>query len=175
MKISFRELIIPTPKIALTLNAWANDREIVHLMRPSFSEEELNAEHSVTEETLLQRIADGHVSYLVYANEELVGEMNYIVDPPHLLKHKKGSAWIGISIGAASARGKGIGVLAMQHLENEIRAAGCIRIELGVFEYNTRAIKLYKKMGYTEFGHVPAFTYWDGKMWTDIRMEKSLE
>ena len=31
------------------------------------------------------------------------------------------------------------------------------------------------EMGYEEFGHVPEFTYWDGKMWTDIRMEKRLK
>ena len=144
-------------------------------MRPSFSKEELDAETSVTLDTLAERIERGHVFYLVYANEKLVGEMNYTVNPPQLLRHEPNSAWIGITIGEASARGKGIGVQAMQYLEAEIRAAGCARIELGVFEYNTRAIKLYKKMGYQEIGRVPEFTYWQGKMWTDIRMEKRLK
>ena len=175
MQVNFKKLVTPTPEIALTMTEWANDRAIVHLMRPSFSQGELQAETSVTVATLLERIERGHVFYLVYADEQLVGEMNYVVDPPQLLKHQKGSAWIGISIGVASARGKGIGAKAMQYLEDEIRAAGYARIELGVFEYNEPAIRLYKKMGYKEFGHVPEFTYWDGKMWTDIRMEKRLK
>jgi RimJ/RimL family protein N-acetyltransferase len=46
------------------------------------------------------------------------------------------------------------------------------RIELGVFEFNTVAIGLYKKMGYNEIGRIEDFTYWNGKMWQDIRMEK---
>ena len=31
------------------------------------------------------------------------------------------------------------------------------------------------KMGYKEIGRIDDFTYWDGKMWTDIRMEKILK
>ena len=41
MQINFKELVVPTAEIARHLNNWANDREIVHLMRPSFSKEEL--------------------------------------------------------------------------------------------------------------------------------------
>ena len=47
-------------------------------------------------------------------------------------------------------------------------------MELGVFEFNTRALKLYQKLGYTEIARIDAFTYWEGKMWQDIRMEKYL-
>ncbi len=159
----------------MQMSDWANDREIVHLMRPSFSPEELEAETVVSVESLEERINRGYVIYLIYGDEQLVGEVNYIVNPPQLMKQEPGSAWIGISIGPASARGKGIGAKAMQYLENEIRAAGYYRIELGVFEYNAPAIRLYKKMGYQEIGRIEAFTYWDGKMWTDIRMEKRLK
>ena len=112
--------------------------------------------------------------YLIYADGELVGEMNYIADPPQLLKDEPGSAWLGITIGEAFARGKGVGMLAMQYLEDEIRAQGLARMELGVFEYNTSALKLYRKMGFQEIGRIESFTYWNGQMWTDIRMEKRL-
>ena len=175
MQIRFEKLTRATPEIAEEMDKWSNDREIIHFMRPSFSKEELEAEVPVTVEKLDERLERGYVIYLLYADEQLVGEVNYIVDPPQLMKQEPGSAWIGISIGVASARGKGIGAQAMQHLEDEIRNAGLPRIELGVFEYNERAIRLYKKMGYQEIGHVEEFTYWDGKMWTDIRMEKRLK
>ena len=86
-----------------------------------------------------------------------------------------GSAWIGISIGEASARGKGTGTQAMEYLEEQIKTQDLRRIELGVFEFNTNAMKLYEKMGYREIGRIEEFTYWQGKMWTDIRMEKRLK
>jgi len=62
----------------------------------------------------------------------------------------------------------------MGYLEEEIKAQGLKRIELGVFEFNTNAIKLYRKMGFEEIGRIDDFTYWDGRMWGDIRMEKYL-
>ena len=111
----------------------------------------------------------------IYLDDQLVGEMNYMVDPPHLYKKEPGTAWIGITIGDAAAQGKGVGRAAMQFLEEQIRAQGLKRIELGVFEFNTRAHHLYQKLGYQEIGRVAAFTYWDDKMWADIRMEKYLE
>jgi hypothetical protein len=43
---------------------------------------------------------------------------------------------------------------------------------LGVFEFNTSAIKLYQKAGYREIVRLPDFTHWQDKMWQDIRMKK---
>ena len=63
----------------------------------------------------------------------------------------------------------------MRYLEGQIREQGLKRIELGVFEFNASAIKLYKKMGYQEIGRIDDFTYWHEKMWQDIRMEKYLD
>jgi RimJ/RimL family protein N-acetyltransferase len=100
--------------------------------------------------------------------------MGYQVDPEHLYKKEPGTAWIGITIGEENGRGKGIGVLALQHLEEQIKVKGLKRMELGVFEFNTNAIKLYKKLGFREFARLEDFTYRDGKMWQDIRMEKYL-
>ncbi len=174
MIIEFEKLAIPTPDIAMALNDWANDPALAHLMRPSRDKEELKQKVSVTTQTLLDRLERGYQIYLIYADGKLVGEMNYTVNPPQLLKKERGSAWLGIGIGEASARGKGVGVQAMQYLESEIRAQGLARMELGVFEYNERAIKLYKKMGFKEIGRIEGFTYWQGRMWTDIRMEKRM-
>ncbi|WP_100402900.1 GNAT family N-acetyltransferase [Bacillus sp. FJAT-42315] len=57
--------------------------------------------------------------------------------------------------------------------ENDpVKKQGIKRIELGVFEFNKQAQKLYQKLGYKEIGRIENFTYWQGEMWTDIRMEK---
>jgi RimJ/RimL family protein N-acetyltransferase len=105
---------------------------------------------------------------------QLVGEMDYQIEPRLLYRKDVGSAWIGILIGEEIARGKGLGYQAFQFLEKEIKREGLKRIELGVFEFNHNAIKLYEKLGYQEITRFENFTYWQGKMWCDIRMEKYL-
>ena len=62
----------------------------------------------------------------------------------------------------------------MEYLEAQVRDQGLKRIELGVFEFNSPAIGLYKKMGYKEIGRIKDFTFYQGEMWADIRMEKYL-
>jgi RimJ/RimL family protein N-acetyltransferase len=122
----------------------------------------------------LQEQLEHQHTFLIYLQGRLIGEMDYQVDPGHLFRKERGTAWIGIIIGEDAGRGRGIGSLAMQYLEEQIRALGLKRIELGVFEFNTNAIKLYQKLGYQEFARIADFTYWEGRMWQDIRMEKYL-
>lgn len=171
MDIRFSKLTTPTNEIATAFTQWENDPALTYLSRPNQSQQDLVKTSDVTTDDLQQRLEHG-VLYLIYNHEKLIGEMSYQIDPPHLYKKETGTAWIGITIGEESARGMGFGTLAMQYLEDEIRKAGYQRIELGVFEFNTAAQKLYLKMGYSEIGRIPEFTFWQDKMWTDIRMEK---
>lgn len=60
----------------------------------------------------------------------------------------------------------------MQYLEEQIKRHGLKRIELGVFEFNINVRKLYQKLAYLEIGRIDNFTYWQDRMWQDIRMEK---
>ncbi len=171
MNVLFTRLISPTADMAAAFTKWDNDPALVHLMRPNHSQADLERVALVDVEELTKRL-EHQTAYLLYLEEQLVGEMSYQVDPPHLYKKEPGTAWIGITIGEESARGKGLGTLAMQHLEEEIKKAGFNRIELGVFEFNEPAQKLYQRMRYIEIGRIPEFTLWQNKMWTDIRMEK---
>jgi RimJ/RimL family protein N-acetyltransferase len=173
METSFERLETPTPEIVEHFNTWENDPLLVPLTRPNKDREALERQETVTDETLAKRL-ENHAVYLIRVDGTLVGEMNYQIDPDHLYKKEPGTAWIGITIGEAKARGKGLGALALAFLDGEIRRAGLLRIELGVFEFNLNAIKLYTRLGYKEIGRLDAFTYWDGRMWQDIRMEKYL-
>jgi RimJ/RimL family protein N-acetyltransferase len=173
MDIEFRELTEPTPEIAQSFEKWENDPTLVHLIRPNRDLEALEAREPVSVKDLEERLKHHHF-YLIYLEGRLIGEMDYQVDPKHLYKKETGTAWIGIVIGEDAGRGKGIGSLAMQYLEKQIQAQGLKRIELGVFEFNRNAIKLYQKLGYQEIARIEDFTYWDGRMWRDIRMEKYL-
>ncbi|WP_113929134.1 GNAT family protein [Bacillus sp. P14.5] len=173
MNIHFEKLTDPTIEIAEAINRWENDPALVPLIRPSQSKSALESMEIVTVDQLHKRL-EHHSTYLIYLDEKLIGDMNFMIDPSHLYKKEAGTAWIGITIGEAEGRGKGIGYHAMRFLESEIKKKDFKRIELGVFEYNIQAKKLYQKLGYREIGQIENFTYWKGRMWKDVRMEKYL-
>ncbi|QQZ08712.1 GNAT family N-acetyltransferase [Heyndrickxia vini] len=173
MTIQFIKLIEPTETIVKTLNKWENDPALIPLIRPNKNKSELECRENLTIDDLTNRLENHHI-YLIYMDEQLIGEINYMVDPSHLYKKEPGTAWIGITIGESVGRGKGIGYKAIQYLEEQIKTQGLKRIELGVFEFNNQAQRLYQKMGYKEIGRIEDFTYWKDKLWGDIRMEKYL-
>ncbi len=173
MKIHFSKIIEPETNMVTIMNRWDNDPALIPFIRPCKNKDELEQRRDMTLDELRNRLNTNQM-YLIYIDDSLVGEMNYMIDPGHLYKKVTGTAWIGITIGEAESRGKGVGFKAIQFLEDEIKKQGLNRIELGVFEFNTQAYNLYKQLGYQEIGRIADFTYWNNKMWTDIRMEKVL-
>jgi RimJ/RimL family protein N-acetyltransferase len=173
-QIQFAPLINPTDEIVAAISRWENDPILKPLSRPNQTAEDLEKHQPVTLAELVRRLTYQQI-YLISLDEQLVGEMSYRIDPAYLFRQEPGTAWIGITIGEAQARGKGIGRQALQYLEQQIALNGARRIELGVFEFNTLAHSLYQRMGYQEIGRISDFTYWQGRMWQDIRMEKYLE
>jgi RimJ/RimL family protein N-acetyltransferase len=171
--LRFAPLVEPTLEIADAFTRWENDPLLIPLSRPNRNQDDLDTRHVVTRDTLVHRLHQEYV-YLIYLDAHLIGEMSYHVDPAHLLKHECATAWIGITIGEAQGRGRGIGQHALHYLEHQIMGHGLGRIELGVFEFNLPARRLYHKLGYQEIGKVKEFTYWQGRMWDDIRLDKYL-
>jgi len=174
MKITFSKFTTPTPEIAAALNEWENDPALIPFIRPNPTEKDLENREILTVKSLQQRLKYNQM-FFIYLDDRLVGEISFQLDPPHLYKKELGTAWIGITIGVESARGRGVGVRAMEYLEAQLRDQGLKRIELGVFEFNSPAIRLYKKMGFQEIGRIKDFTFYQGGMWEDIRMEKYLK
>lgn len=171
MDIQFQKLIKPNAEIVEYLNKWENDPTLIPLIRPNKDKADLERRQILTIQDLEKRL-EHHYTYLISLSNRLIGEMDYQVDPPYLYRKEAGTAWVGIIIGEETGRGKGIGYLALEYLEHELKSQGLKRIELGVFEFNTKAIKLYQRLGYKEIGRINDFTYWKSKMWQDIRMEK---
>ena len=153
------------------LNKWDNDPELVPYIRYSPDKKTLEEKRLFTKEKFEEQQKD-HYLYMVYLGTKAVGTFNFMIDPDVLFKKEPGTGWPGIVIGEKSAHGRGIGSKIMTFIEDELRKKDIRRIELGVFEYNEKAIRLYKKCGYKEIGKIPDFTFWDDKMWQDIRMEK---
>jgi RimJ/RimL family protein N-acetyltransferase len=173
MNLKFIKVIEPCETLVDVFNRWDNDKVLIPLTRPNKNKAELERRVTMTLDDLKQRL-DHHHIYLIYLDDQLIGEMNYTVDPSYLFKKEEGTAWVGITIGEREGRGKGIGYQGISYLEDEIKKQGLNRIELGVFQFNKQAQKLYQKLGYKEIGRIENFTYWADKMWFDIRMEKYL-
>ncbi|WP_311775182.1 hypothetical protein [Alkalihalobacillus sp. TS-13] len=113
MNIEFIKLTEATSSHVEKLNVWENDPTLIPLTRPNQNKEEFEHKRIITQDELAQRIEHHHV-YLIYLDDKLIGEMNYMVDPDHLYKKESGTAWIGITIGEKEGRGKGVGDMAMR-------------------------------------------------------------
>eukprot|EP01006_Ploeotia_vitrea_P022669 TRINITY_DN55071_c0_g1_i1.p1 TRINITY_DN55071_c0_g1~~TRINITY_DN55071_c0_g1_i1.p1 ORF type:complete len:203 (-),score=11.79 TRINITY_DN55071_c0_g1_i1:189-797(-) len=114
--------------------------------------------------------------FLILHEGKPVGECSVLFGQPWVLgTDKDNTAFIGIVIAKEHHR-KGIGQKAMQLLEafcsNQL---GATRMELGVFEHNTIAMGMYGKLGYSAFDKYPDLTWWQGKCWPAIHMEKHLQ
>ncbi len=144
-------------------------REDAYLFTPSFL---LGKERTLDENWTNYKNSEKTV-FLVEKDLVVIGEVSYDLNFPLIMKKDKKTAWIGIVF--PEAKGKGYGKVAMKFLEEKIKELGIERIELGCFEYNTRAYDFYKKLGYKEIGRLDKFTYYDNKWWQDIRMEKEFE
>ncbi|MBQ6447435.1 MAG: GNAT family N-acetyltransferase [Bacillus sp. (in: Bacteria)] len=171
MKISFKKIGVPTDKLIASLNKWENDPKLVPLIHPCRNQDDIESYVLITKEEIKKRLTK-YQMYEIYLGDILIGEMNYTVDPMHLYRKERGTAWIAITIGEEIARGRGVGSISLKYLEEEIKKQGLKRIELGVFEFNKNAHKLYQKLGYQEIGKNKQFTFYQDKMWDDIRMEK---
>ena len=98
MKVEFTQLITSTVEIAQAFDKWDNDSALVPLIRPCQNQADLEVHIPVCVDTLTQRLKHCF-TYLIYADEILVGAMTYQVDFDHLYKKEAGTAWIGIVIG----------------------------------------------------------------------------
>ncbi|HOT74266.1 MAG TPA: GNAT family N-acetyltransferase, partial [Candidatus Wallbacteria bacterium] len=173
MKITCRKVNHDALDDFILIAGWSNDESIKHFAMPDFTGGGVPA---VTAQELFgrARAESGAYQYMILADDSAIGEFSIQIDPPQLFKKVKNTGWIGITIGRPEFRGRGIGRTAIGFIEDECRKLKLSRIELGVFEFNHNAIRLYRSTGYTEIGAIDKFTCWQGKWYKDIRMEKYL-
>ena len=161
-------------EIAL-MTMWENDPQIEKFLRPNFKNEPLPP---LTVCELQESFSDPAKLCFLFAEEEqpkrYLGYVQLQFSHPVMLGEKKHGAWLAICIGEAEARGKGYGKIAMRFIEDTAKSYGVTRLELGVFDFNRRAIALYQSMGYRPFAIEENFAWHEGKQFCDIRMEKYL-
>lgn len=170
MNIHF-EPLIPNLNLAQQMVTWYNDPEIASFIHHNNQERELH--HFNIEEVYQEQAPHPTIlKYVVMDDTFPIGELSITRNFPWLLKNSPLTAWISIVIGEKDYWGKGVAQEAMSFIENKCMDLGYQRIELGVFDHNHRAQKLYQKMGYTELARLEHFTYSGSEWHADIRMEK---
>lgn len=77
------------------------------------------------------------------------------------------SAELGILIGEAAGRGRGLGAEALRLLLGYgFETLGLHRIELRVYESNPRAIRCYERAGFRREGEKREARWWAGRWWS---------
>jgi len=82
-----------------------------------------------------------------------------------------GDAWIGIGLGERNYWGNGYGTDAMRViLRYAFQELNLCRVTLGVFEYNKRAMRSYKKAGFSIEGRIRGEVLRQGRRWDTFIM-----
>ncbi len=174
--LHFRDIDPHSPDDIQCLVRWANDDSIRHLAQRFVSKEQsmrrLQPEYA--SKMLGKAVRKGKCIQLIECHGVVIGEISLEIDCPCIVNPRPGTAWVGIVLGESVGRGRGIGRKAMLHIESLAADRGAKRVQIGVFEFNTRARRLYESLGYVEISRQAEVTWWQGKMWTDIRLEKPL-
>jgi RimJ/RimL family protein N-acetyltransferase len=173
MDLSFRQLISPEPQFFAALARWYSDPDIKYAIRPNFLEGEMP---DLTEAQLAAEFGrnPGKNIYVIEDTGRLIGEVTLDTAFQKLCSPAGRTAWISLLVGEKDYWRLGVGWSAMQFLEATCRKMDLNRIELGVFEFNQAAQRLYRKAGYVVICRTEHFTYRPDKWYADIRMEKWL-
>ncbi len=171
--LNFMRVNPDDPSHIQTLLRWDNDPILSKTLRPNFHNQPLP---KVTYEQVEQsmRQADRICYLFSEKEEEWLGYVSLQIAHPVIMRQREQSGWLGICIGEAAGRGKGYGKLAMDYIEIKAIELGLSRIELGYFEFNLPARRLYDRCGYHCFAKEENFAWHNGVMFADIRMEKNL-
>ena len=175
--LDYRDVDYDSPADRALLARWYEDPATKHLYS-LFTDEE-SAAQAFTPDYFLRvgrslPTTGPFRSLLVLADGVPIGEAKFETDTPKLLTREPHTAWIALIIGEESYRGRGLAVEIVRHLEGLASASGALRIEIGIFAYNTRSLRLFTQLGYEEFARQPERIWWDGRRWDDVRLLKTL-
>ncbi len=177
LKLTYRDVDFDSREDCELLASWYNDPAIKHLYS-RFTDAERFSKDFTPE--YFQRVGQNpptggpHGNLMVLVDGVPIGQATFETDTPKLLTKTTHTAWIALLVGDDRLRRCGLGTRIIAHLEKLAADSGAERIETGVFEYNERALSFFTSLGYDEFGRRPDHVWWDGRMWSDVRLLKTL-
>ncbi len=177
MDITYRDVDFDSERDCELLSTWNNDPVLKHLYNRFVDEKRFGfvftPAHFKERKERLPTDRPYRI-LMVIANDIAVGHATFQIDWPNLLSKEPKTAWLALMIGVEHLRGCGHGKRILVDLETLATDAGAARIEIGVFEYNERALGFFTSHGYDEFTRLADRTWWNGQLWSEVRLEKSL-
>jgi RimJ/RimL family protein N-acetyltransferase len=151
---------------AEALARWSQDSEFDRLLN---SEAALPfVAKRVTEEIEREEVRNDHYVFSIrtLSDDLLIGWISL-----EGIQWSHSTAWVGIGIGERDCWGKGYGTDAMRVLLRfAFEELDLFRVNLNVFEYNTRGIRSYEKAGFTAEGRVRRYLNRTGRRWDIVYM-----
>ncbi len=150
----------------------------------SFEDQDLELFAAWQEDTLYLRLLDAdpafprsRIQLTEWLQSQRKSSNSYLfgirmLDNPRLIGHvelssilwNQGTAWLGMAIGDAAFRGKGLGTEALRLvLDFAFFELNLHRIQLTVFSYNEHAIHVYERVGFRREGAFREFLRRDGR------------
>ncbi len=148
MKITLELIKNLSVEDAKLIAKWDNDKDIQYLQSPNFGNKPLDG----TEYSKFLKYfptTDTKQWYFIKDGDEKIGYI--FVDYDFFMLYKieaKSTCWVSICIGEKEYWGKGASEKVFEILEDICRGKNIHRMELGVFSFNTRALKFYEKIGF---------------------------
>ena len=175
--LSYRDIDPNRVEDCELLARWYNDPSLKHLY--SLFPDAQSLERDFTPEYFARCLLNpSHTgpyrNLMVLADGAPVGQATFEMDTPKLLTKLPHTAWLALIIGEAKLRRRRLGTRIVAHLERLAGGAGAVRVEIGVFEYNERALSFFGQLGYVAFERRAERAYWDGRLWSEIRLLKTL-
>jgi RimJ/RimL family protein N-acetyltransferase len=148
-----------TPRDLPTIERWYQNTEFLRLWDadPAFPK---------TERQLAEFVENQQKSStaFLFAIRPLIGEDLIGMMDLSDISWSHGVAWVAIGIGDEAQSGQGYGYEAMRLLlQFAFDELNLHRVQLTVFDYNQRAIRLYEKLGFTREGAFREFLQRDGQ------------
>lgn len=174
--LNFRDIDPTRASDIASIVRWANDDSIRHFAQRFVDKDQASRRLKLefASKKIAEAVSGGKCIRMIECHGFVVGEVSLEIDCECIIDKKPNTAWVGIVLGEAIGRGRGIGRKAMKHIESVASQRGAKRVQIGVFEFNTRAQRLYESLGYTQLRRQKAVTWWNGQMWDSIRMQKTL-
>lgn len=142
-----------------TLISWDDNQAFMRLMTSSPAYPRSELEQREWWQARLKSKDDFHLAIRLKADNQLIGTLSITQ-----IEWNHQSAWISIGIGDAEARGRGYGGEAMRlALVFAFDELSLHRLSLSVFGYNTAAIRMYERLGWTREGNFREYLQRDGQ------------
>lgn len=125
-----------------------DDAEMAVALIQQLAESASEASPITTEYVADYLVTPGSAVLLAEEEGRIIGLLSYSVRPN--LYHAAPSCLIEELVVRSVARGRGVGTVLLKAVLERARAAGCIEVSISAMPDNTRAIALYKRLGFTD-------------------------